>query len=207
MDQPDYIDTGIGTPDRLQRLWAPYRMNYIAKGAQTEKGPGDPFLRVPTMSDREGLIVVRAEHSYVVLNLYPYNPGHLLVVPFRKVANLEDLSFEESTEIMKLAQESIRVIKHVSQPHAFNVGFNLGKPSGGSVGDHLHMHIVPRWSGDANFMTVIDGVKVLPQKLQDTRELLAQGWIDLGVEIGTVRIGAAADELPENQGENFNAQH
>ncbi|MDO4908398.1 MAG: HIT domain-containing protein [Corynebacterium sp.] len=206
MKEPEYTDTGIGTPDRLERLWAPYRMNYIAKGAQTEEGPkdGDPFLRVPKMSDREGLIVARAKTCYVVLNLYPYNPGHLLVVPFRQVAELEDLTQEESQEIFALAQACIRVIKHVSAPHAFNVGFNLGKPSGGSVGEHLHMHIVPRWTGDANFMTIIDGVKVLPQKLRDTRELLAQGWLDLGIDLGIARVGADADYTG---GKDSNAQH
>lgn len=175
----DYVDTGVGVPDRLTRLWAPYRMNYIAKGAEKEnpaERPGNPFTRLPQMSDEDALIVARGETAYVVLNLYPYNPGHLLVVPYREVADLENLTPEESTEIMQLAQAAVTVIKEVSNPQGINVGFNLGRASGGSVATHLHMHIVPRWVGDANFMTIIDGTKVLPQKLKDTRALFAGAW-------------------------------
>ncbi|MBV7281025.1 HIT domain-containing protein [Corynebacterium sp. TAE3-ERU30] len=176
-----YKDSGLGIPDRLERLWAPYRMNYIrdasAGGAgSAEARPRNPFLAIPEMSDEEGLIVARGELVYCVLNLYPYNSGHAMVVPYRQVANLEDLRVEETAELMAFAQKLVRVIKSVSAPDAFNVGFNLGRASGGSVGEHLHLHVVPRWSGDSNFMTVIDGVKVLPQLLRDTRQLLAEAW-------------------------------
>lgn len=207
--EEEYRDSGIGIPDGLERLWAPYRMNYIADGAQDASGPkkGNPFIRVPQYSDRDGLIIARAETAYVVLNLYPYNPGHSLVVPYRQIANLEDLTEEESHELFALAQSTIRVIKHISQPHAFNVGFNLGKSSGGSVGEHLHMHIVPRWTGDANFMTIIDGVKVLPQKLRDTRELCAQAWRDLEIPIGIARVGTDADLVPHQSRKDNNAEH
>ena len=102
-----------------------------------------------------------------------------MVVPYRKVANLEDLTLVESSELMEFSRTAIRVLKTVSHPDAINWGCNLGRASGGSVGDHLHLHIVPRWSGDANFMTVIDGTKVLPQVLRETRRLLAEGWIAL----------------------------
>ncbi len=103
----------------------------------------------------------------------------MMVIPYREVANLEDLTPEESAELMAFAQKGIRTLKAVSQPDAINAGFNLGKASGGSVAAHLHMHIVPRWTGDANFMTVIDGTKVLPQTLRATRALLAEGWRNL----------------------------
>ncbi|MFD2455455.1 HIT family protein [Corynebacterium mendelii] len=178
------VDGGVGVPDRLIRLWAPYRMDYIVNnggdGDQVDKGTGnkdrDPFLKVPTMSDEDGLIVARGETVFCVLNLFPYNAGHMMIIPYRKVANLEDLSEAESGELMLFAQTAIKVVKKVSAPDAINAGFNLGRASGGSVGDHLHMHIVPRWTGDANFMTVIDGTKVLPQALRATRELLARAW-------------------------------
>lgn len=174
----EFVDSGVGTPDRLQRLWAPYRMSYITDaGARTKvSSKRNPFLDIPTLDDEDGLIVARGELVYCVLNLYPYNAGHLMVVPYRQTANLEDLSTAETAELMSFAQKAIRVIKSVSRPDAFNVGFNLGKASGGSVGEHVHLHVVPRWSGDANFMTVLDGVKVLPQILRDTRRLLAEAW-------------------------------
>lgn len=137
---------------------------------------GCPFCEIPQLPEGEGLVVARGEHCYVVLNLHPYNPGHLMVLPFRHVAELEDLTLEESGELMALTQQAIRVIRSVSQPHAFNVGLNLGKVSGGSLAQHLHQHVVPRWSGDANFITVTGGTKTLPQLLADTRDLLAEAW-------------------------------
>ncbi|ALC06074.1 AP-4-A phosphorylase [Corynebacterium deserti GIMN1.010] len=187
MDSSDnasvYVDHGVGVPDRLERLWAPYRMSYIKTRPQgtdaTSSKKADPFLEIPTLSDEDGLIVARGELVYCVLNLYPYNAGHMMVIPFRKEQNLEDLTPEESAEMMLFTQTAIKVLKKVSRPDAVNVGLNLGKASGGSVGDHLHTHIVPRWSGDANFMTIIDGVKVLPQTLRQTRALLASAWGDL----------------------------
>ena len=121
-------------------------------------------------------MVARGELVYAVLNLYPYNPGHLMVVPYRRVAELEDLTAAESAELMAFTQQAIRVIKGVSRPHGFNVGLNLGRSAGGSLAEHLHMHVVPRWGGDANFITVIGDTKVVPQLLRDTRRLLAAEW-------------------------------
>lgn len=175
------VDSGLGNPDHLQRLWAPYRMAYIADpgagGRAADGRVSDPFLRIPELDDEEGLIIARGSFVYCVLNLYPYNSGHMMVVPYRKVANLEDLTPEESKELMVFAQTAVKTVKAVSGPDAINVGLNLGRASGGSVADHLHMHIVPRWAGDSNFMTVIDGTKVLPQLLRDTRRLLADAWV------------------------------
>nr|WP_286982549.1 HIT domain-containing protein [Corynebacterium sp. UBA5992] len=176
-DNGSYVDSGAGDPDRLTRLWAPYRMAYITKRSE------DPFVEAPRGSDEEGLIIARGELIYALLNLYPYNAGHLMVVPYRKVADLENLSSAESAELMEFAQKAVRVLKRVSNPDAINVGFNLGKASGGSVGDHLHLHVVPRWPGDSNFMTILDGTKVLPQLLKDTRALLAQGWLEIEEEL------------------------
>ncbi|WKD59168.1 HIT family protein [Corynebacterium caspium] len=173
-DSQKWVDQGVGKPDRLTRLWAPYRMSYIAD--TTEDGASDPFLKAPTLKDEDALIIARGNTVYALLNLFPYNAGHLMVIPYRKVANLEDLSATESAELMEFGQLAIRTLKKVSNPQGINVGFNLGQGSGGSVNDHLHMHVVPRWSGDANFMTVIGGTKVLPQLLKETRTLLATGW-------------------------------
>ena len=175
---PEMVDTGVGEPDRLQRLWTPHRMSYIV---ETPRSPdagriNQPFTAIPTMADEDGLLVARGELVYAVLNLYPYNPGHLMVVPYRQVSELEDLTDAESAELMAFTQRAIRVIKAVSKPDAFNVGLNLGKSAGGSLADHLHMHVVPRWSGDANFITIVGETKVIPQLLRDTRALLADEW-------------------------------
>ncbi|QPK82475.1 HIT domain-containing protein [Corynebacterium qintianiae] len=176
--RPDeYVERGVGTPDRLERLWAPYRAAYITAEPGGQQAQ-DPFLAAPQRSDEDGLIVARGKTVYALLNLYPYNSGHLMVVPYRKVAELEELSDEEATELMAFAQKAVRALKTVSRPDAINVGLNLGKASGGSVGDHLHLHVVPRWAGDASFMTVLGGTKVLPQLLRETRELLADAWPD-----------------------------
>lgn len=174
-----YVDQGVGIPDRLARLWAPYRMHYIRRDGASKRPRVNPFLEIPKLSDPEGLIVARGKHVYCVLNLYPYNAGHMMVVPYREEACLEQLTGDESHELMAFAQAAVRVLKAASNPDAINVGFNLGRSSGGSVAEHLHMHVVPRWNGDANFMTVLDGTKVLPQLLKDTRSLLAATWADM----------------------------
>jgi ATP adenylyltransferase len=172
------LDTGVGEADHLQRLWTPYRMTYLAEAPlkRDEANSGQPFTDIPQLSDEEGLVVARGELVYAVLNLYPYNPGHLMVVPYRRVSELEDLTGPESAELMAFTQKAIRVIKGVSRPHGFNVGMNLGTSAGGSLAEHLHVHVVPRWGGDANFITIIGGSKVIPQLLRDTRQLLATEW-------------------------------
>lgn len=181
-DAEALTDRGAGEPDRLQRLWTPHRMSYIldvpAQKAEKEgsAASSQPFTFIPTLPDEDGLVVARGEQVYVVLNLYPYNPGHLMVVPYRRVSELEDLSTGESAELMAFTQKAIRVIKAVSSPDGFNVGLNLGKSAGGSLAEHLHMHVVPRWAGDANFITIVGETKVIPQLLRDTRRLLADAW-------------------------------
>jgi ATP adenylyltransferase len=172
------LDRGVGEQDHLQRLWTPYRMTYLAEAPmKRDKGKAEePFSDIPQLPDEEGLVVARGELVYAVLNLYPYNPGHLMVVPYRRVSELEDLSDAESAELMASIQKAIRVIKNVSRPHGFNVGLNLGTSAGGSLAEHLHVHVVPRWGGDANFITIVGGSKVIPQLLRDTRQLLATEW-------------------------------
>ena len=171
-------DRGAGDPDRLQRLWTPHRMSYIAESPKFGGSgrPSEPFTDIPTLSDEDGLVIARGELVYAVLNLYPYNPGHLMVVPYRRVSELEDLTDAETAELMAFVQKVIRVMKAISRPDGFNVGLNLGRSAGGSLAEHLHMHVVPRWSGDANFITVVGETKVIPQLLRDTRVLLADEW-------------------------------
>jgi ATP adenylyltransferase len=183
-EQRAVVDTGVGEADHLERLWTPYRMTYLAEAPlhrdRSESAgstkPEQPFTDIPSLPDEDGLVVARGEYVYAVLNLYPYNPGHLMVVPYRRFSELEDLTEVESAELMAFIQKAIRVIKAVSRPHGFNVGLNLGSSAGGSLAEHLHVHVVPRWGGDANFITVIGGAKVLPQLLRDTRRLLADEW-------------------------------
>lgn len=164
---------GVGEPDRLERIWTPHRMAYIRSSDGEE---GCPFCRIPAAPSADGLVVARGDHTYAVLNLHPYNPGHLMVLPYRHVAELEELTRDESDELMALTQGAIRAIRAVANPHAFNVGINLGSAAGGSLAAHLHQHVVPRWTGDANFITVTAGTKTLPQLLSDTRDLLAGAW-------------------------------
>ncbi len=164
---------GVGQPDGLERIWTPHRMAYVRSAPA---GQGCPFCLIPQHPDGENLVVARGEVSYAVLNLHPYNPGHLMVLPLRHVAGLEELTARESAELMGMTQQAIRVIRAVSAPDAFNIGLNLGRPAGGSLADHLHQHVVPRWSGDANFITVVGGTKILPQLLTETRDLLADAW-------------------------------
>ncbi|MBO0676659.1 HIT domain-containing protein [Mycolicibacterium sp. S2-37] len=192
-DERTIVDHGVGDPDHLQRLWTPHRMSYIAespmkKGSDSPQS-SQPFTDIPTMADEDGLVVARGAEVYAVLNLYPYNPGHLMVVPYRRVSELEDLTDSESAELMSFAQQAIRVIKAVSRPHGFNVGLNLGHSAGGSLAEHLHMHVVPRWGGDANFITIIGGSKVIPQLLRETRELLATEWARRTGERGDGGLG------------------
>lgn len=169
---------GVAVPDRLRRLWTPHRMAYIKgdQGSGRDEGDGCPFCHIPSLPDAEGLVVARGDAVYAVLNLHPYNPGHLMVVPYRHVAALEDLTPEESAGLADFTRRAVLAVKAASQPHGFNVGLNLGHVAGGSLADHLHQHVVPRWGGDANFITVLAGTKVIPQLLAETRDLVAAAW-------------------------------
>ena len=164
--------------DLLQRLWAPHRMAYVTGDGDASPAHDEacPFCRIPTLAEPESLVVSRGELAYAVLNLHPYNPGHLMVVPYQHVAAYEDLTADQVADVARLTQRALRTLRAVSAPDGFNVGLNLGGVAGGSVADHLHQHLVPRWSGDANFMTVVGETKLMPQLLADTRDLLASHW-------------------------------
>lgn len=177
-ENPTLHQDGLGEPDELDRLWTPHRMVYIrGENKPVDDGPGEcPFCRIPTLSDEEGLTVHRGEFAYVVLNLYPYNSGHLLVCPYRHVADYTDLTDAETVEVARLTQTAMRTIRTVSGAQGFNLGMNQGRIAGAGIAAHLHQHVVPRWSGDANFMPVIGRTKPLPQLLTETRALLAAAW-------------------------------
>ncbi len=146
-------------------LWAPWRMEYI----RGEKESGCIFCnRIPQNNDRENLIVTRGKSCFVIMNRYPYNNGHLMIVPNRHVGVLENLTPEENAEMMQLLQKSARALNEAMQPHGFNVGMNVGKVAGAGIDDHLHFHIVPRWSADTNFMPILGHTKVVSEALQDT---------------------------------------
>ena len=169
---------GAGMPDAWARLWAPHRLEYL-RGENRPLDSNDiecPFCAIPEKSDEEGLIVYRGKKAYVVMNLYPYNPGHLLICAFRHVADLTDLNDEERNEISSLTAHAMKTIRKVSVPEGFNLGMNQGAISGAGVAAHIHQHVVPRWSGDANFMPIIGKTKVMPQLLQLTRDELSSAW-------------------------------
>jgi len=174
------IQGGVGEPDEFERLWTPHRIHYVkgenkpATGAEADC----PFCLIPTMGDAEGLIVHRGETAYVVLNLYPYNAGHILICPYRHVADYTDLTDEETTEVALLTKKSMRVVRSVTQAQGFNLGINQGTVAGAGIAAHLHQHVVPRWGGDANFLPVIGRTKTMPQLLDDTRERFAAAWLE-----------------------------
>jgi ATP adenylyltransferase len=161
-------------PDAFQRLWTPHRMAYIEGHQNPDKEC--PFCVVPTLSDEKALIVARGEYAYVVLNLFPYNSGHLLVCPYRHVAMYDDATQEETDEIASLTQTAMRVLREVSHCDGFNIGMNQGRLAGAGVADHLHQHIVPRWATDSNFFPIIAETKALPQLLGDVRTAVAAAW-------------------------------
>ena len=170
---------GVGVPDEFERLWTPHRLDYIRghnKPTDSDAGQHCPFCRIPTLEDGEGLVVHRDELAYVVLNLYPYSPGHLMVCPYRHVADYADLTPDEAGEIADLTQRAMRTIRNVSGAHGFNIGMNQGSVAGAGIAAHLHQHVVPRWAGDQNFMPIIGRTRTLPELMADTRDLLADAW-------------------------------
>ena len=171
-----------GDPDGFERLWTPHRMVYI--GGQDKPKTTDavdcPFCAIgarPASEDRESLVVHRDDVAYVVLNLYPYSPGHLLVCPYRHVADYTDLTEDETRTVARLTQQCMRVVREASAPHGFNLGLNQGAVAGAGIAAHLHQHVVPRWAGDANFLPVIAQTKALPQLLDQTWQVVTGAWL------------------------------
>jgi ATP adenylyltransferase len=166
--------------DELERLWTPHRMAYLTGEDRPAGGydepAGCPFCVAPQAEPATSLVVVTGEEVYAVLNRYPYNPGHLMVCPYRHVGDYPELTVAETAELAAFTQLAMRVIRQVSGAHGFNIGMNQGHVAGAGIAAHLHQHIVPRWGGDTNFMPVIGRTKVLPQLLADTRDLFSKAW-------------------------------
>ena len=181
MSEEELVDaaTLAGVPDEFQRLWTPHRMAYIHAGADAMRADC-PFCAAPKKSDADGLIVHRGRTAYVLLNLFPYNSGHLLVCPYRHVATYDQATDEEVAEIAALTQTGMRVLRQVARCDGFNIGMNQGAVAGAGVDEHLHQHIVPRWATDANFFPIIAKTKALPQLLGEVREAVSTAW-DRGV--------------------------
>lgn len=166
-----------GLQDGFERLWTPRRMAYVrGERPSDEAGDGCPFCAAPGKDDADGLIVHRGEHCYVVMNLFPYNPGHVLVCPYRHVPLYVDLTGVELAEFTALTRAAIRTLERSSRPHGFNLGMNQGAVAGAGVAAHLHQHVVPRWGGDANFLPIVGRTKALPMLLEDVRQSLLEAW-------------------------------
>lgn len=168
-----------GVPDGLERLWTPHRAAYLG-GENKPLGEGAdacPFCRAAaTGDDAARLVVARGERVFALLNLYPYNSGHLMVLPYRHVGAYPDLDDAETVELARMTQTAMRVLEAVMHPHGFNLGINQGGAAGAGIAGHLHQHVVPRWGGDANFLPIIARTKTLPELLADTRARLAAAW-------------------------------
>ena len=153
----------------MKQLWAPWRMGYI----QMKKADGCILCEIPEQdSDDANYILYRGDKNFVIMNSYPYNPGHLMIVPYRHVANLEELTDEERHEHFDIVSRSIKVLRQAFSPEGFNLGMNIGKIAGAGIEDHIHTHMVPRWQGDTNFMTVISDVRVVPEAIAATYQKL-----------------------------------
>ena len=172
MQEESSLDFG-GIPDEFQRLWTPHRLVYIEHGTQPKKCP---FCAAPGLSDEESLIVHRGETAFVLLNLYPYNSGHLLVCPYRHIATYDEATLEEVAEIGLLTQQAMEALKRTSGAHGFNIGMNQGEVAGAGIAAHLHQHVVPRWRNDANFLPIIAKTKALPRLLSEVRDAIANNW-------------------------------
>jgi len=169
------VDGAVGVPDEMQRLWTPHRLAYVADSYQP--GASDcPFCEAPERSDEESLIVHRGEHAYVLLNLFPYNNGHVLVCPYRHVSLYDEATEAEVAEVGALTQLAMRTLREVMGCDGFNIGMNQGAIAGAGIAAHLHQHIVPRWQSDSNFFPIIGKTKALPQLLGEVRQRLAGAW-------------------------------
>jgi ATP adenylyltransferase len=154
----------------MKHIWAPWRIEYI----RAVKPEGCIFCDLPKEDkDKQNYIIYRGKKNLIMLNSYPYNPGHLLVAPYRHVASLEELTETERNEHFTLVSRCITVLKEVQNPAGFNIGSNLGNVAGAGIADHFHSHIVPRWNGDTNFITAVADIRVVPQALADTYDALA----------------------------------
>ena len=174
----DVVDQDGIAATTLEQIYAPHRMTYLRgeNKPADESGEQCPFCRIPGLPDADGLIVARGELVYTVLNLFPYNSGHLMICPYRHVPDYTDLEAAEVAEFGAMTQQAMRALRAISSCQGFNVGMNQGRAGGAGNAAHLHQHVLPRWVGDTNFIYAVGQTRVLPQLLGETRDLLARAW-------------------------------
>ena len=177
-DYLEHVADFAAVPDAFQRLWTPHRLVYIQNGQQPAEEKY-PFCIAPTLSDEASLIVKRGEHAFVLLNLFPYNSGHLLVCPYRHVDTYDKATTEEVAEIALLTQQAMTALLQSAGNHGFNIGMNQGEVAGAGIAGHLHQHVVPRWNNDSNFFPIIAQTKALPKLLGEVRAEIAASWPSL----------------------------
>lgn len=166
----------------LERIWNGWRADYVVHGQGAQKQSDKSiFTQIldSGMSDEQSYIVHRGENVFAIMNAFPYTSGHLLVVPYREVAELEDLSHDETSELWTTVTTGVKVLKSVYKPEAMNVGINLGAAAGGSIAQHLHVHIVGRWGGDTNFMVATANTKILPEALDVSADRIRKAWMKI----------------------------
>jgi len=164
-----------GVPDAFQRLWTPHRIAYI-QGETLPKDGSCVFCVAPGQPEEDSLVVASGKFVYAVLNLYPYNAGHLLICPYRHVANYDEISADEVVEMGQMVADAIRTLRAVSGAQGFNLGVNQGKVAGAGIEEHLHQHVVPRWGQDSNFFPIVARSKAMPQLLGEMRDILRSSW-------------------------------
>ncbi len=162
--------------ETMEKLWSPWRSNYIEGFKDKDENEECVFCSATKNDDEKSLIVYKGEHCFVMLNLYPYNAGHLMVIPYRHISDFHSLTQEERLEIMNLEAMSLKALTMVMKPQGFNIGANIGKAAGAGIDQHLHFHILPRWVGDTNFMPALGEVKVISQDLLQTRDKLKEAF-------------------------------
>ncbi|MCI2415058.1 MAG: HIT domain-containing protein [Candidatus Aramenus sp.] len=160
----------------MKVLWAPWRATYVSNASKNKQGSCLFCDVIKEGNDKENLVVYRGEKAYVILNKFPYNPAHVMVVPYRHVSSIELLEEDEYRDLFKLVKKSVLVLKKVYGPEGFNIGMNIGRTAGAGIESHIHVHVVPRWNGDANFMPVISNTKVISEMLETTYEKLAKAF-------------------------------
>ena len=164
----------------LERIWSGWRAAYVGgdRPAEQAAGQGSPFTQLVESGapDEETFIVHRGEHIFAIMNLFPYSTGHLLIVPYREVPDLADLTGDETTELWATVTDGVAAVRSAYSPQGLNVGLNLGRPAGGSIPSHLHAHVVPRWTGDSNFMNAVANTQTLPEALDVSAGRIRAAW-------------------------------
>jgi ATP adenylyltransferase len=164
---------------KMDILWAPWRMEYILKAKEGKDEPCIFCSRIKQRCDERNLILYRYKSAFIIMNRFPYNNGHLMVVPKRHIGDIHKLKFDEQTDLFKLIQLSVKALQQVMVPHGFNIGMNLGRIAGAGIEDHLHFHIVPRWDGDTNFMPIISNTKVVSESLEKSYRKLSDTILNI----------------------------